>query len=63
MRTQTPKKPATGPWYAFDVQAWVENGRYLRCGHPEPQTCQCYGRLHEDELAPTTADVRVHLEG
>jgi hypothetical protein len=33
--------------YDYANQAWVENGKYVRCGHTEP--CSCYGRIHEGE--------------
>lgn len=39
-------------YFDYEHQAWVENGRYVRCGHPESMDCGCYGRLHEGELAP-----------
>jgi len=38
--------------YDYDNQAWVENGRYMRCGHPadpEKMDCGCYGRIHKGE--------------
>ena len=35
--------------YDYECQAFVTNGRYVRCGHPETTDCQCYGRLHEGE--------------
>jgi hypothetical protein len=35
--------------YDYKNQAWFENGRYVRCGHPEAMDCQCYGRLHDGE--------------
>ena len=28
-------------------QAWVKNGRYVRCGHPEIMRCNCWGRIYE----------------
>lgn len=37
--------------YDYDRQAWVVNGHYVRCGHPEAMKCSCYGRLHEGEKA------------
>lgn len=37
--------------YDYQNQAWVINGRYTRCGHPDSMKCQCYGRLHEGEVA------------
>ena len=39
-------------WYDYDHQAWVEDGKYLRCGHPEGMNCRCWGRTHEGEAAP-----------
>ena len=36
--------------FDYDKQAWVENGKYVRCGHPETMNCKCYGRLHEGEV-------------
>ena len=33
--------------YDYDRQAWVKEGRYIRCGHPEAMKCSCYGRIHE----------------
>lgn len=39
-----------GTHFDYDRQAWVVNGCYVRCGHPEGmETCICYGRLHEGE--------------
>jgi hypothetical protein len=35
--------------YDYDNQAWVENGKYQRCGHPDSTHCNCYGKLHEGE--------------
>ena len=35
--------------YDYDRQAWVVDGRYVRCGHPDP--CNCYGKTHEGESA------------
>ena len=43
--------PTTTFEYDYDNQAWVEDGKYIRCGHPEDMDCQCYGRLHEGEEA------------
>ncbi len=40
-----------GPAIQFDYvnQAWVRDGKYVRCGHPDTMNCDCYGRLHEGE--------------
>ena len=37
--------------FDYDNQAWIVNGLYVRCGHQGP--CQCYGREHEGEQAPS----------
>jgi hypothetical protein len=38
-------------WNGYDYthQAWVEDGKYVRCGHPESMQCDCYGRKHQGE--------------
>jgi len=35
--------------YDYENQAWVKDGHYLRCGHPEGMKCRCYGKEHEGE--------------
>ncbi len=35
--------------YDYEKQAWVMDGRYVRCGHPDTMKCKCYGRLHSGE--------------
>lgn len=35
--------------YDYSRQAWVREGKYVRCGHPETMRCGCYGRAHEGE--------------
>ncbi len=32
--------------YDYDNQAWVRDGKYVSCGHPESMTCQCFGKLN-----------------
>jgi len=39
--------------FDYEHQAFVLNGKYVRCGHPEAMNCGCYGRLHEGEPATT----------
>ena len=39
--------------YDYDNQAWVVNGVYARCYHSASMGCNCYGRLHEGEKAPS----------
>jgi len=38
-------------WNGFDYtrQAWVVDGLYVRCGHPETMRCGCFGRQHAGE--------------
>ncbi len=53
--------------YDYDNQAWIVDGVYRDCGHPEKGTvmgpgspapgepfrgCDCYGRAHAGEKAP-----------
>lgn len=35
--------------YDYKNQAWLVNGKYVRCGHAENVFCLCFGRLHEGE--------------
>jgi len=39
--------------YDYNNQAWVLDGRYVRCGHPESMDCRCYGREHAGEKTKT----------
>ncbi|PCH58317.1 MAG: hypothetical protein COC11_03660 [Candidatus Neomarinimicrobiota bacterium] len=39
--------------YDYDNQAWIVNGLYARCYHSASMGCECYGRLHEGEKAPS----------
>lgn len=48
----------TNNGYDYVHQAWVRDGRYVRCGHPASMNCTCYGRLHAGE--PVAADAEVH---
>ncbi len=61
-----------GTSFDYTRQAWIVDGRYVRCGHRFD--CDCYGKLHEGESAfpdpcddprcdlceppPTTLDLR-----
>lgn len=38
-------------WNGYDYtnQAWVLDGKYVRCGHPESMDCGCYSREHDGE--------------
>ncbi len=35
--------------YDYVHQAWIINGVYEACGHPESMECDCYGKLHAGE--------------
>lgn len=40
--------------FDYDKQAWVEDGKYVRCCHPNTMICNCYGRFHEGEETQCT---------
>lgn len=56
--TPDPSEPSTNlanvNGYDYKRQAWVKNGRYQRCGHPDSMVCGCYGREHIGE--PVTVE-------
>lgn len=37
--------------YDYANQAWVVDGKYMRCGHVEAANCTCYGMVHHGEPA------------
>jgi hypothetical protein len=43
--------------FDYDNQAWVEDGRYLNCGHPEGMKCGCYGRRFQGLTAREIASL------
>lgn len=50
MRTSRNQSAASGllvNGYDYKNQAWVLKGLYVRCGHPESMSCNCYGRINE----------------
>lgn len=48
--------------YDYINQAWVKDGKYIRCGHPDDMDCDCYGRLHEgEETKPKMNKVTMNL--
>ena len=55
LKTVVPQFRLQGEWpevqYDYTNQAWVIDGLYQRCGHPEDMDCQCYGRIHAGEEA------------
>ena len=38
--------------YDYDNQAWIVDGKYVKCGHSSTMDCKCYGKEHEGEKAP-----------
>jgi hypothetical protein len=40
-------------WNGFDYtrQAWVVDGKYVCCGHPETMNCGCFGKEHAGETS------------
>jgi len=44
--------------YDYKNQAWVRNGRYVRCGHPASMNCGCYGLTHQGELVAPGVEVQ-----
>jgi hypothetical protein len=42
--------------FDYENQAWVADGKYIRCGHPDSMACGCYGKEHEGQ------PVRVSVE-
>lgn len=39
-------------WYDYEVQAWVEHGKYTACGHPAVmRPACCYAGQHAGETA------------
>ena len=39
--------------YDYQCQAWVKDGRYIQCSHPETMNCECYGKKHQGEEVRT----------
>ena len=52
--------PTTVNGYDYQRQAWVKDGRYLRCGHPPTMDCRCYGLRHESEMISPGAIQDIH---
>ena len=41
--------------YDYDNQAWIVDGKYQDCAHPN-QDCGCYGREHKGETVASPTD-------
>lgn len=48
--------------FDYDNQAWVVDGKYVRCGHPPNMNCGCYGRTHEGMHTVQRPGVKVNIE-
>ena len=46
--------------FDYERQAWVKDGRYVRCGHPEAMRCGCYGREYEGQESEHDAEHDAH---
>lgn len=44
-------KQSDNTFFDYKNQAWVVQGKYMSCGHPENMNCNCYGKKHQGELA------------
>jgi hypothetical protein len=31
--------------FDYEHQAWVKDGKYVRCGHPDSMNCGCFGKV------------------
>ena len=59
IRTEEPGDEAQAHnGYDYVHQAWVRDGKYVRCAHPVSMNCSCYGRLHAGEPVAADAEVR-----
>jgi len=43
--------------YDYTHQAWVADGKYVRCGHPEQMNCGCYGKENVGKPVDPKADM------
>lgn len=49
--------PSKSVLFDYTNQAWVVDGRYVRCGHPASMACRCFGLIHEGEIVRPDAEV------
>ena len=49
MRTENRREERLINGYDYKNQAWVKDGKYLRCEHPKTMACRCFGKEHEGE--------------
>lgn len=43
--------------FDYENRAWVIDGRYVSCGHPETMKCGCFGRIHAGESPAANAEI------
>lgn len=43
--------------YDYANQAWVVDGKYIACGHPEFMNCDCFGKVHAGEAVKPNANI------
>jgi hypothetical protein len=46
--------------FDYTNQAWVQNGRYVRCGHLDEHNCKCFGKINQGRR-PSAAVIREML--
>ena len=51
---------ATGTGYDYQNQAWVKDGVYQPCGHPDRPNCGCYGAIHAGQPIPSEVGKELH---
>ena len=45
--------------YDYDNQAWIVDGVYQDCNHPDTMNCKCYGRINKGKRStPDNIDTR-----
>ena len=48
--------------FDYEVQAWVENGKYVSCGHPPYFDCHCYGKMNEGKETESKEDQIISIK-
>lgn len=58
-RTHYCEDPTAQGSYGYDYtnQAWVKDGRYENCGHPEAMRCGCFARGHRGEAVQQGVEI------
>lgn len=50
-------KAQTSTQYDYKNQAWVVDGKYADCAHPQAMNCGCFGRVNKGKEAPLSEDI------